>query len=183
MFDLEEERSAIQPFFEYQGRMMREDYVGYAKAHDLAHNISARPWSMPLLGTMFLAGGLLGFFNGAGAPMFPMIAVGVLNITWPFWRPATLRLYYQWVKAEIEEASASFSDEVVAVSYSLSRHLMRWQVVKSVVDSPDGILLTGSYRQPLVWIPRRALGDEDARERIVDAAQRHGVKIMRFGRR
>ena len=168
------------PFFTYRGRMDFDDYRAYTKA--FYRGTKAR-WSF-VFGTgmalLFASLGALAWWNN-GPPnlvVMPFIFAAMFYLP-VLLHPLRLRWFFRKAERDIEERKVMIGRESLSFESPSFLHVCRWDAVKKVVDTDEGVLILGGNDHPYSWIPARAFPEGGLRSDIVGTALLHGIPVVR----
>ena len=99
---------------------------------------------------------------------------------WIFERRFLVARRYRRHPEHYIESTVSFTADAVSVHNANLQMRLGWNQLRSVIDTPRGLLVLTPPHNPLCWLPNRLFDGNDARESILALASSHNVPITRM---
>ena len=109
-----------------------------------------------------------------------IILIGCLPWTRREYRRLSERWKLRRQKDRLEEATAIFTDDSVALSDETSGVRLAWRRLAAIVATPRGILFLTPPQQTWFYLPQRLFDGNSHRDDILASAGAKGVRIFRL---
>src|SRR5206468_637613 len=101
-----------------------------------------------------------------GMEVYFLLALSGYFLSWPIHHPFSLRWKFRRMQSAFPETEVAVDENAISMKSEMMEHLIRWEKIKLVVDSPKGVLCCDQLRQGQVWFPQRAFTSTGSRAEV-----------------